>query len=170
MKLSGRPVVEVPKDTVGFVDQLRTVNAAVLTDIRNMLDGVSEEDAGYSPGPQEWTAKETLAHLIDSERYTQFNITELMYDGQREFPDNAGNVIERFHAIIEVTPTISELIDRLERSKAETLALLARADKLKARKGVLWRLGQGMLQYPDQHERSHMEQIARVLEAARGKS
>jgi hypothetical protein len=105
--------------------------------------------------------------LIDSERYTQFNITELMYDGQREFPDNAGNVIERFQAIIEVTPTVPELLDRLDRSKAETLALLSRAEKLKARRGVLWNLGQGMLQYPDQHERSHMEQIEVAIKAAR---
>jgi hypothetical protein len=167
MKLSGRPVVEVPMDPVKFVEQIRAIDAAVLTDLRKMFDGVSEGEAGFTSGPQEWSAKETLAHLIDSERYTQFNITELMYDGQREFPDNAGNVIERFRAIIEVTPTVPELLDRLERSKAETLALLSRAEKLKARKGVLWNLGQGLLQYPDQHERSHMEQMDVAIKAAR---
>lgn len=167
MELSGRPVVNVPMDPAAFIDQLQAVDKAVLKDLRDMFEGVSEEEAEFSPGPQEWSAKETLAHLIDSERYTQFNITELMYDGQREYPDNAGNLIERFHAIIDVTPTLSELLDRLERSKAESLALLSRAEKLKGRKGALWGLGQGMLQYPDQHERSHMEQIEIALKVAR---
>jgi uncharacterized protein YndB with AHSA1/START domain len=167
MKLSGRQFVEVPMDTAVFADQLRAVYAAVLTDMRKMFDGVSEEEAGYAPGPQEWSAKETIAHLIDSERYTQFSIMEALYDGQREFPDNAGNVIERFRAIVDVTPTVPELLDRLERSKSESLALLSRAEKLKARKGVLWNLGQGLLQYPDQHDRSHMEQMELALKAAR---
>lgn len=167
MKLSGRPVVEVPMDPVAFVEQLRAVNAAVIADLRTMFHGVSEDEAGFAPGAQEWSAKESLAHLIDSERYTQANINELLYDGQREFPDNAGNVIERFRAVVDVTPTVPKLLDRLERSKAESLALLARAGKLKARKGVLWRLGQNLLQYPDQHDRSHMEQIELALDAAR---
>jgi hypothetical protein len=167
MKLSGRPVVDVPMDPAEFVEQIHAVDAAVLLDLRSMFEGVSEEEADFNPSTQEWSAKEILAHLIDTERYAQFNITELMYDGQREFPDDAGNVRERFQAILAVTPTVHQLLDRLERSKRETLALLSLADKLKARKGVLWRLGQGMLQYPDQHERGHMEQIEATLKAAR---
>jgi uncharacterized protein YndB with AHSA1/START domain len=167
MTLSGRTVVDVPMDPAAFVDHQRNFDAAVLTDLRKMFEGVTEEEAGSAPGPQEWSPKEILAHLIDSERYAQFNITELLYDGRREFPDSVGNVIERLQAIIEVTPTVAELLDRLERSKAEKLALLSRAGVLKARKGVLWGLGQGMLQYPDQHERGHMEQIEVALKTAR---
>lgn len=167
MKLSGRPVVDVPMDPVAFVEQLQAVSAAVMTDLRTMFEGVTEDQAGFAPGAQEWSAKESVAHLIDSERYTQANINELLYDGQREFPDNAGNVVERFRATLDVTPSIPELLDRLERSKDESLALLSRAGKLKARKGVLWKLGQAMLQFPDQHDRSHMEQIELALNAAR---
>lgn len=167
MKLSGRNVVLVPMNPAAFVEQIQAVDAAVLTDLRSMFESVREEDADFTPSPQEWSAKEILAHLIDSERYRQFNITELMYDGQRKFPDDAGNVRERLQALLTVTPTVPELLNRLERSMRETLALLSLAGKLKARKGVLWRLGQGMLQYPDQHARSHMEQIKLVIKAAR---
>jgi uncharacterized protein YndB with AHSA1/START domain len=167
MTLSGRTVVDVPMDPAAFVDHQRSFDTALLTDLREMFEGVTEEEAGTAPGPQEWSPKETLAHLIDTERFSQFNITELIHDGQREFPDTAGNVIERLHAIIEVTPSVPKLLDRLERSKAETLALLSRAGVLKGRKRVLWNLGQGMLQYPDQHERSHMEQIELALKVVR---
>ncbi|MEE8568967.1 MAG: hypothetical protein V3S81_10165 [Anaerolineales bacterium] len=45
--------------------------------------------------------------------------------------------------------------------------LLELAEELKARKGVLWGLGQNMLQYPGFHERAHMDQIRAAIEAAR---
>ncbi len=47
--------------------------------------------------------------------------------------------------------------------------MLEHADKLKARKGVLWRGGQGWLQYPGNHERLHIQQIKVAIESARAK-
>jgi uncharacterized protein YndB with AHSA1/START domain len=167
MTLSGRQLAEVPLDPAAIADRVRPINASLLDELRQLFDGVSEEEADYTPGPDEWSAKGILAHLIDSERYTRGQIGEFLYDGEREYPDQAGNVDEVVQAIVKVTPTVSDLLDRLELSKRETTALLSGAGKLKARKGALWRLGQGLLQLPGQHERNHMEQIQLTIEAAR---
>lgn len=169
MELSGRTTVEVPLDPAAIADQLRDVYSTVVNDLRAMFDGVSEEEAGMAPAPDEWSAKDVLAHFIDSETYTHVQITDYFYDGNREFADNAGNVHERIHAIVDTTPTIEALLDRFALCKEETLAILMRAEKLKARKGVLWRLGQSLLQDPDVHERNHMDQIQAALDAAKGK-
>jgi hypothetical protein len=90
-----------------------------------------------------------------------------MGDGEREYTGDGGNEIVQYRALIQMTPTVPELLDRLEQGKEETLTLLSMADKLKKRKGVLWRLGQALLQFPDFHERSHMEQMQATIEAAR---
>lgn len=167
MTLSGRQLADVPLDPRAIADTLRPIYTTIMEDLRKVFDGVSEVEADRPPGPEEWSAKGIVAHLIDSEGYTQAQIAEFLYDGEREYPDQAGNVDEVVEAIVEVTPTIPALLDRLERCKHQTLALLSRATKLKSRKGPLWRLGQALLQVPDSHERNHMEQIQRAIEAAR---
>jgi hypothetical protein len=94
-------------------------------------------------------------------------ITELMADGQREYAGADYDPLPRFQAMLEVTPTISGLLDRLEQGKREVIALLTRAEKLKARKGVLWGMAIGFLQYPNVHEQSHLDQIKRAIASAR---
>jgi uncharacterized protein YndB with AHSA1/START domain len=167
MELSGRQFEDFTLDPTVMADRINASNKAVMKDLRQLMEGVSEEEAGHRPAPEEWSAKETLAHLIDSEGYTLDYISELLNDGQREFSGDGGDSRPRLQALLDVTPTIPELLDRLEKSKREVVSLLSRAEKLKARKGVLWRLALGSLEYPDIHERTHMEQITATIEAAR---
>jgi hypothetical protein len=51
--------------------------------------------------------------------------------------------------------------------KGEVLSLMAKAEHLNKRKGVLWGLALGYLEHPNAHERNHMEQIKSTLAAAR---
>ncbi len=62
---------------------------------------------------------------------------------------------------------IGSAIRRASKRAQEAAMLLELAEELKARKGVLWGLGQNMLQYPGFHERAHMDQIRAAIEAAR---
>ena len=96
------------------------------------------------------------------------NITELLVDGQREFAGGDGDTRARLQVLLEMSPTIPELLDRLVQAKEEVVSLLAKAEKLKRRKGVMWGLALGNLEYPNAHERNHMEQIKTTIAAARG--
>jgi hypothetical protein len=136
--------------------------------LRYLLEGVTEKEAEFSPRPEEWSVKEILAHLIDSECYSLHNIAELMIDGQREFSGGDGDTRARLQVLLEVTPTIPDLLDRLAQTREEVISLLSKADKLKRRKGVLWGLALNFLEYPNAHERNHMEQMKTVIAAARG--
>jgi uncharacterized protein YndB with AHSA1/START domain len=167
MALSSQPFADVPLDPVALAERIRAINDEVMSELRTLLDGVSEAEADYCPGPEAWSVKETLAHLIVGETGGHDYITSLINDNGYEFGDNWSNVRARLQALVAVTPTLPELLDRLEKGKEETAALLERADALKARKGVLWGLGQGYLQLPGVHDRTHMEQMRAAIEAGR---
>jgi uncharacterized damage-inducible protein DinB len=134
--------------------------------VREVLEGVTEDQANFSPAEGVWSVKETLAHLIDSEEFLISWVTELMSDAEREFTGEGENQVARLRALLETTPTIPELLDRYERDQREYLALIRRAEHLEKRKAVLWRLAQFDLLYPAGHEREHIEQIKQVLRAA----
>ena len=168
MELSRRPLEEFPLDPAAIADRLRKINTEVMKELRTLFKGVSEGEAEFNPGPDEWSAKEILAHLILSEQiFLQPNIAELICDAQREYTGDFSNVRAQNTAILSTTPTIAELINRLGASKKESATLLELAEELKARKGVLWGLGQNLLQYPGFHERAHMDQMRTAIEAAR---
>jgi hypothetical protein len=147
--------------------RLRDIDEEILKELSELLEGVSETEAEFNPEPEVWSVKETLAHLIVSEQLAQFGITELICDAQREFSGEYDNVRAHFKAVLKVTPTIPELIDRLKASKEETATLLELAEELKARKGVLWSYYLEVLPFPGFHERAHMEQMTASIEAAR---
>lgn len=168
MELSRRPLEEFPLDPASIAEQLRNIDAGIIKELRALFKGVSEGEAEFNPGPDEWSAKEILAHLIISEQiFLQPNIAELICDAQREYTGDFSNVRAQNTAVLSTTSTIAELINRLGASKKESATLLELAEELKARKGVLWGLGQNALQYPGFHERAHMDQIRAAIEAAR---
>ena len=90
-----------------------------------------------------------------------------MQDTEREFPDEGGNVRQRLEAMQQSSPTAAALLRELESRQKETVHLLRHAEKLKARKGVMWRLGRNWLEIPLLHERGHMEQMKAAIQAAR---
>jgi uncharacterized protein YndB with AHSA1/START domain len=167
MELSRRPIEEFPLDPAAMAKRFREIDEEIFKELSELLEGVSETEADFNPDPETWSVKETLAHLIVSEQLAQFGITELICDAQREFTGEYDNVRAHFKAVLKVTPTIPELIDRLKASKEETVTLFELAEELKARKGVLWGYYLEVLPFPGFHERAHMEQMATSIEAAR---
>jgi uncharacterized protein YndB with AHSA1/START domain len=167
MELSRRPIEKFELDPVTMANKLREIDAEVIKELEKFFDGVTETEAEFSPSPGEWSAKETMAHLILSEQFAQTNISELICDGQREFNDEIGNVNAHHTAVLKVSPTIPELINRLKDGKEETATLLELAKELKARKGVMWTFSVNNLQFPGFHERTHMDQMRAAIESAR---
>ena len=167
MELSGRPLAEVPLEPSDFADRMKELYEGINKELKATLDGVSEEEAEFKPASDEWSAKETLAHIIDSEQYSVNLLSEVLTDGEREFAEGGENSPIRLAAMISVTPTVQALLERLEATQREVLHILKHADQLKKRKGVLWRIGQWWFQFPASHERQHMEQMKAAIEAAR---
>jgi uncharacterized protein YndB with AHSA1/START domain len=167
MGLSSRPYAEFPLDLGHMAQRFREIDDEVMKELRTLFEGVGEDEAEFNPSPEEWSAKETMAHLIISEQYRLYGVAELICDAQREFVEEFGNVRSQLGAILSTTPTIPELLDRLERVKEEANTLVERAEELKSRKGVLWRMGFEAFQYPGIHDRIHMEQIQAAIEVAR---
>lgn len=166
MELSKRPTVDTPESPEEFAAELEKIQKDIFSELRQALQGVSENQANYSPSEDIWSAKETLAHLIESEQFSISWLTELMSDAEREFTGEGENQVARLQALLEVTPTIPELLDRFEQSQREYIALLRRAEPLRERKAVLWNLAQFDLLFPGTHERGHIEQISTAIQAA----
>jgi uncharacterized protein YndB with AHSA1/START domain len=167
MELSSRPIAEFPLNLDYMAQRFREIDDEVMKELRTLFEEVSEDEAEFNPSPEEWSAKEVLAHLIISEQYGIHGVAEYICDAQREFVEEFGNVRSQLRALLSATPTVPELLDRLERMKKEANTLVEHAEELKARKGILWRMGFEAFQYPGFHDRAHMEQIRAVIAAAR---
>jgi uncharacterized protein YndB with AHSA1/START domain/uncharacterized damage-inducible protein DinB len=167
MELSRRPIPEVPLDPAKLAEQVAAQHETVRRELSELFAGISEEQAGFRPEPDGWSAKDTLAHLIESEARNLDFIQDLLQDNEREFPDEGGNVRLRLEAMQASAPTAAALLHELENRQKETVHLLRHAEKLKAREGVMWRLGRNWLEIPLLHERGHMEQMKAAIQAAR---
>ena len=167
MELSRRPIPDVPLDPAELAKLVAAQHQTVRRELAELFEGVSEEQAGFRPEPEGWSAKDTLAHLIEAEYRNLDTIQDCMQDLEREFPDEGANVRERLEAMQQSAPSAAALLRELENRQKETVHLLRHAEKLKARKGVMWRLGRGWLEIPLLHERGHMEQMRAAIEAAR---
>jgi uncharacterized protein YndB with AHSA1/START domain len=167
MELSRRPIPEVPLDPAALAEQVGAQYEQVYRELEQVFKGVSEEEAGFRPGPDEWSAKQALAHLVDGERGNSIAIAEFLQDSRIEFADEGGNLTEQLDALLAVRQTVAELLEELRKRQQETLEFLRRATKLKARKGVMWGMARGWLEIPLAHERGHMEQMKAAIEAAR---
>ena len=167
MELMGRPIPDLDLDPEVFAQEYRKVAGEVMEELRQALDGVSESEAEIA-AEDRWSVKENLAHLILTEEYNIMQLTDLIQDGEPQSAGGGENRRESLRAIVSTTPTIELLMQRLERAQEQTCSMLEEsAQVLKARKGVMWRLGTNLLHFPGGHDRDHIEQMMREVEWAR---
>jgi len=167
VKLSARPLPETPLDASTFARKLRELNAKVIEEIWAVFEGVGEAEAELTP-EGEWSAKENLAHLVLGEEWNLHWYGQFLTDSEYQSSGEGGNRREQLRAILTGSPSVRELIDRLARAQEQTSSLIeASAAVLRLRRGVMWRLGMFHLHFPGDHEREHIAQIRKTLEAAR---
>ncbi|MFQ5943207.1 MAG: SRPBCC domain-containing protein [Anaerolineales bacterium] len=167
MELSGRPIPDTPLDPAAFAQEYRKIAADITNELRGALEGVSEAEAEFTDA-EAWSVKENIAHLIVGEEWYLFYLTELIVDSVAQYSGTWENRREQLRAVVRVTPTVEQLVQRLENAFEQTCCLLEEAAQtLGARKGVMWQLGIWWLQLPGAHEREHIEQIKKDLEKIR---
>ncbi len=167
MELMGRKIPDLDLDPEVFAQEYRKVAGEVMEELRQALDGVSESEAEIA-AEDRWSVKENLAHLILTEEYNIMQLTDLIQDGEPQSAGGGENRRESLRAIVSTTPTIELLMQRLARAQEQTCSMLEEsAQVLRARKGVMWRLGTNLLHFPGGHDRDHIEQMMREVELAR---
>jgi uncharacterized protein YndB with AHSA1/START domain len=166
MILSPRPVPEVPASPEGLVEALKTAYERDEKALQKVFKKATDVEAAYHPSPDEWSAKEVVAHLVAAERDVLAWIAGLL-GGQDPGDIFRGNYPARINAITAAYATTPALLAELKRLRAEiTLTLTNLPPELAARKGTYWRLGYTLLNL-SHHSLDHVEQIRAALQIAR---
>jgi uncharacterized protein YndB with AHSA1/START domain len=167
MELSKRPLPEIPPSTKELADLVKARHQEIQTILDEFLEGVSEEEANYKPDPDSWSLKDSLAHLIHSERFNHSFIFELV-DGHERFADEYGGNINEFNeATIATFPSVQDLVEEYKRCMQETVQILIHIPEgFMVRKGSYWRLAYNLLEDP-YHFHSHLDQMKAAVEKAR---
>lgn len=135
--------------------------------LEKSLENVTEAEASYSPGPEEWSAKETIVHLIHNERDIHGWINDLVSGQERFYDEWPGERLFRIRATLTTYPQMADLMAELRRSFKETVATVAFIDpEFTQRKASYWRLGTALLGAP-KHIQEHIQQIKDNVKAAR---
>ncbi|MCB9133951.1 MAG: SRPBCC domain-containing protein [Anaerolineales bacterium] len=164
MILSGRPHPHLPATFAELAEEARQIYASLDGELTEILANVSETAAEYRPLETEWNAKEIIAHLIHTERAMQIWLVNAV-DGApfTHWTTNNHNIVK---SIVDVTPTLPELLDELRRAEAQTVALLQRLpEETVTHKGtfhnIVTTLNQEGLSV---HTRLHFETIKRLVD------
>jgi uncharacterized protein YndB with AHSA1/START domain len=167
MELSRRPVPDVPFEPKKLAEAARALRAESHAKLAQCFEGVTEAEAAFQPAPGEWSARETLAHLIHGERYNTISAPAIMSGFEPWTDGESDNFNAAIAATVKAYPTTKLLLEELDRLSAEILAFIAAMPKDQAaRKGSYFRLGWQLLN-PDVHADAHMEQIKAAINAAR---
>jgi len=166
MTLSGRKIPVIPETLEGLSEAVQKIYSRVKTEIEVLFKDVNESEASSKPKPNEWSAKEVLAHMIHSERFLQTFITDLIGGEERRTDRFAGNLAPPILATLTAFPTLSELLRELTYSFAETLALYENLPPgFINQKGSYWRLAFGTME-GSYHFDTHIQQIKESLNTA----
>jgi len=168
MTLSGRPIPEIPADAAALAAFVRAEYDWAAAELAALFEGVDDATASAKPSPDEWSAKEVLAHLLDGEADVHSFIADLVLASERvsDGPFANSNVRTAVTAASYATP--GDMLAAYRRLEDQTVALLAALpEDFVARKGSYWRLAYSYTQARP-HYMEHFGQIRAALEAAGG--
>jgi uncharacterized protein YndB with AHSA1/START domain len=164
MPLSKRPAPDLPATQAALLEQLRSTYAELDAELDAVVEGVTEEEAGYQP-EGEWSVKEILAHLISSEHDTQTWIYTTVGDKDAInalFANEPGRIQATAGAY-----TLPALVEELKRcgdiTQAQVAAIPAETQARKHQYNVIL----GWLTTFQNHKREHYAEIAGHIKAAR---
>lgn len=166
MQLSKRPMPDVPFEPAKLAKKARELFEPALAELEKCFEGYSDEQAMRRPDPQEWSALEVVAHLIQGERFNTIYLSSLI-DGYELINDGFGsNVTASVEATVRANQSIQLMLAALRRTVEEILIYTELIpDEFAANKGSYYRFGSILLQ-PNFHITAHTQQIKEALAAA----
>jgi uncharacterized protein YndB with AHSA1/START domain len=167
MELTKRPVPDISWDPAELAKQVRLKYDDALNRLETCFKDVREAEADQEPAPGGWSAKQTLAHLIHTERNWVANLDDSVGGYERLADDWGGNLMAHVNATVEAYGTVKGLLDELRRLSIEMVAFQASLPKsFVERKGSYFLNAAQMLEL-ESHTISHIDQINAALAAAR---
>jgi uncharacterized protein YndB with AHSA1/START domain/uncharacterized damage-inducible protein DinB len=167
MELTRRPVPDISWDPAELAKQVRLEYDDTLSRLESCFKDVSEAEADREPAPGEWSAKQTLAHLIQTERGWIANLDDVVGGYERLADDWGGNLLAHVNATVKAYGTVRGMLDELKRLSVEMVAFLsALPDSFVERKASYFLNAAQMLEL-ESHTLSHIDQINAALAAAR---
>ena len=170
MELSKRPVPQIPWDASALASAMRAKYDEGLDALEKAFIGVSEADADLAPAPGEWSAKETVAHLIHNERHWLENLDDVIGGYPRLSDDWTGNSTIHARATAAAYKTVQGLLDEMKRLAAEMVAYVSVLPaEFVARKASYFQMANMLLEGSLPHIISHIDQIQNAISAAQKK-
>jgi len=161
--LGGRPEAAVPGGDVVTPGDLRHMIDTLVGELREALDGISDAEADFRPGPAEWSVREVLGHLLVSERHAQM---AMMLRATDEPPVMwPGGPETALQGILARRP-LAALQDELLGHLGESLALAEKLFDAQSSSPVRRYLAES-LAFTGEHVRDHIGQIKGNVEGAR---
>jgi uncharacterized protein YndB with AHSA1/START domain len=162
MELSRR-TLELPESAAALAGTTAKIYAEVAKERDALFEGISDAEASMRPTEREWSAKETLVHLLYTERWVHLAISCSVSE-QRA--GGFANQLKLIAAMADSYP-LEELLAELKRSEEVTVASLRAlpddfvTDKRKFARFVM------NVQGFDRHTRSHFDQIKDAIDLAK---
>jgi len=164
--LSLRLMPDIPQDAEALSQLMSTLYDQLNTGLDEILLQLSEDQIDLRMTPSSWSIRETLGHLIASEREMHGWISRLI-EGQEADYTLKTNQPVRVRATISAFPNLASLTAELKRNQAETVAMVADLPvEFTRRKRNYWRLAIELLQTPPLHYQEHLVLLRMALEKA----
>ncbi len=168
--LGRRPVPELPWDAAGLSQAARERYDEHLKALEAAFEGVSETEADFHPAPNEWSAKETVAHLILNERHWLENLDDVTGGFPRVSDDWSGNSTIHTRATAATYGTVPNLLMEMRRLANEMVTYTAALPpEFATHKATFFLTANMLLEGSIPHISSHIDQIQKAIAAARAK-
>ncbi|MBI5158299.1 MAG: SRPBCC domain-containing protein [Acidimicrobiia bacterium] len=168
MKLSGRPIPELPATAAALAEFVAGEFRWVDEELGKVLEGVTEVESTTRPSPDEWSVREVIAHLLNDEGDSHAFIADLVIASERVTDGPFENSNLRGSVTAASFDSLAEMVAAYQRLERQTVAMLAALPgEFVARKGGFWRLAYGYSQGRD-HYQEHFEQIRATVATLRG--
>ncbi len=165
MRLSQRAILEIPDTPTALADAVRQRYDELDAQLDALVADVSEADAIFQAAPDQWSAKDILAHLITAERGLQMAAASSC-DHQilLGWPDNPA----AWNAALTGTYAFAQMVQVWKQAESESVSMLrALPDDLVARKVEYRGMAERFLHHFPNHTREHLGEMRAAITAAR---
>lgn len=147
--------------------KLRYLYDDSLSRLEACLKAASKAAADNEPSPDEWSAKQTFAHLFQTERFWIANLDDSFCGFERIADGWGGNFPSHINATVIAYGSVRGMLNELRRLSVKMVAFFsALPDSFIERKASYFQTATQMLEL-ESHTISHFDQINAALAAAK---
>ncbi|MGH8926760.1 MAG: SRPBCC domain-containing protein, partial [Acidimicrobiia bacterium] len=158
MQLSGRTFQEMPRSGAELAARVEESFNGFFAGLAEATEGITEREAAHR-ADREWSVRDILAHVIQTEIDGHSNLIEQVEGVERYYDGTFGNSDLGIRVVSDSYPSLGAVVDACRLAMDQTVALLTSLPpELVARKAIFWRIAVGY-DDPGRHLTEHLEQI-----------